>query len=311
MAIKLFERRAMVAKVETTYGTDSTPAGASDSALVLEGSIQVEADSLPRAVDRAYLGADPYVLINRRATVTGSIELLGNSSVGTAAPIAPILRGCGHAETLTASTSAEYNPISAAFQSVTIYFEWAGVQFKVTGARGQLDNIGMDIDNFARSSFTFVGKIALAGITEATISGFTIAAFQSPVAIQESNFAVTIDGTAVNVQSVQLSQGQPPQIFHGSEEREISYNDRASTGRIRMFLPDFSDFNGWSVADAQTPLEVIATVNGGAGKITTLTIAAAQFGMPQNVNINGAAGIEIPYSALPSSGNDEYVLLFA
>lgn len=310
MAIKLFERRAMVAKVETTYGTDATATGASDSVLVLEGSIQVEADPLARAIDRSYLGADPFVLVNRRATVTGSIELLGSSSVGTAAPIAPILRGCGHAETLTASTSAEYNPISTAFQSLSIYFEWAGVQFKVTGARGSLD-IDLSIDNFGRASFTFTGLIDIANITEATISGFTIAAFQSPVAIQSSNFAVTIGGTAVNVQSVQLSQGQPPQIYHGSEAREVSYNDRNATGRLRMFLPDFSDFNGWSVANAQSTSAIVATISGGAGKITTLTIPAAQFQMPQNVNLNGAAGIEIPFSALPVTGNDEYELLFA
>lgn len=309
MAIKLFERRAMVAKVESTYGTDSTPTGAADSMLVLEGSIQVEADPLARNIDRAYLGSNPFVLVNRRATVTGSIELLGASTVGNAAPIAPILRGCAHAEVLTPATSAVYNPISTAFQSLTIYFEWAGHKFEVTGARGSLD-FDLSIDNFGRASFTFTGLIVTSNITEATISGFTLAAFQAPVAIQSSNFTVSIGGTDLNVQSVQLSQGQPPQIYHGSEAREVSYNDRASTGRIRMFAPDFADFNGWSVANAESSSAIVAAVNGGAGKITTLSIAAAQFQMPQNVNLNGAAGIEIPFVALPSSGNDEYTLAF-
>ena len=310
MAIKLFERRAMVLKVETTYGTDPTPTGAADSLLVLEGGIQVEADPLARNIDRSYLAASPFVLVNRRATITGSIELIGNSSVGTAAPIAPMLRTCAHAETLTAATSAEYNPISSGFQSGTVYFEWAGVRFKVTGCRGTLD-FDLSIDSFGRASFQLVGLIEIADITEATISGFTIASFQSPVPIQASNFSVTIDGDAVNVQSVQLTQGQPPQIYHGSESREVSYNDRNPTGRIRMFLPDFSTFNGWSVANAETPLEIIATVSGGAGKITTLTIPKAQFQMPQNANLNGAAGIEIPFVALPDAGNDEYTWLFA
>lgn len=114
--IALYANRTLLAKQEATYGLDPVPTGAANAVLSMEGSIQVEADKLERDIDSAYLGAHPYVLVNKRATVQFKIDLLGAATAGTAAPCGPILRACGMSETLNAALAT---PVNAAFTTST------------------------------------------------------------------------------------------------------------------------------------------------------------------------------------------------
>jgi hypothetical protein len=308
-AITLYERRACVLKVETTYGTDATPAGATDSVQTIEAKITYQADKLDRKIDKAHLGADPFVLINKRGMLEYDIEMVGASTAGLAAAIGPTLRACAHSETLVPTTSATYAPISGSFDSATAYFEHAGLLFKLTGIRGTID---WETTVDAR----IVGKVKLTGLivnatpTEASISGFTIAAFQRPPVVTVDTWTLSVAGTAVNARSLTLTQGADPVIFHGSESREVSHPKRASSGRLLMFKEALATLNPWALAQAEAPVAIVSAVNGGATKIATVTINA-QLELPTMESIDGAAGWAIPFTALPTSaGNDEYAWAF-
>jgi hypothetical protein len=64
------------------------------------------------------------------------VELAGSGTAGTAPAYGSILKACGFSETIVASTSVTYAPVSSSFSSVTIYYNVDGVRHKLTGCRG-------------------------------------------------------------------------------------------------------------------------------------------------------------------------------
>ncbi len=309
MSIKLFENRAILFKKESTYATDAAPVAGTDALLSFEGSIKVEADKLERKQDLPYFGADPFVLVGKRATVEFSFDMIGAANVGEAAPIAPVLLACAHAETLDEDVSATYNPVSSAFASATIYFYHAGILFKVTGARGTAE-WDLSIKQFGRGKATFTGIISVASIAESTPGSLTLTAFQTPVANETETLSVTVGGVAVNATKFTFAQNQDVRMFEGSESREVGVVDRMPSGVLTMFAEALATFNPWSIADALTDKEIVVEVDGGAAKTTTLTIPKAQLEYPALTNLDGATGWEIPFVAKPGSGGDEYSWAF-
>jgi hypothetical protein len=99
----LSRKRLILAKIESTYGTDSTPAG-TDAILVRNLEITpIEADTVTRDLIRPYLGNSTQLLANTRVTITFEAELAGSGTAGTATKLDALLRSCGMAVTTTAS----------------------------------------------------------------------------------------------------------------------------------------------------------------------------------------------------------------
>lgn len=310
MPIQLFERRVVEVKIEGTYGTDSVPTGAANSVLSFDGQVAIEADKLDRKRDMDYFGGDPFLLVGKRVMIEFDVEMIGASSVGTAAPIAPVLRACAHGETLVGSTSATYNPISTAFQSVSVYFYHAGIRFKVTGVRGTID-WKMQIKGWCRGRVKLTGLINFTtNPSETAPTGNVYTAFQTPPVVETETLSVTLGGVALNVDSIDFTQGNDVKIFEGSESREATIVERMPTGVVRVYQEVLATFNPWSIANAYTNQAIVAAVNGGAGKITTLNVPLAQLEYPRLTNKDGAMLWEIPFVAKPNAGNDEYTWVF-
>lgn len=188
--IDTYQTRQILLKVETTPGTDAGPVGASDSMLSFDGTVSIEADRLDRSPDRPFFGADPFLLVHKRATVEFSFELIGNATVGNSAPIAPILKSCGMAEALSGGVSATYSFVSSAFTSATIYFYIGAIRCTMVYSMGTIE-ISQEIKSFNRGKATFTGVITNATLpTNNTVSGVTVAAFQAPPAVEMETWLV-------------------------------------------------------------------------------------------------------------------------
>jgi hypothetical protein len=308
--ITLFERRACAIKTEVTYGTDPVPTGAANTMQVIEGSVRIVADKVTRNLDRTYLGARPFNLVKRRAEFEGQVELCGAAAPGSGTPLDAILRACSFGLTSVGATSDTFAPVSGSFSSSAIYFEWAGLLFKITGFRGAIE-VSQEIDARTMATVRGMGLIELANVTEAAIAGLTYTAFQNPPIVTKDTWALTVGGVAVNATSLRWSQGQAPELFHGSELREVSYTGREITGTLTMFKELFATLNPFTQANGETTVAMVSTLTGGAGKNLAMSFPAVQFEYPQPTSINGAAGYEIPFVAIPgASGNDEVSLAF-
>ena len=80
MASVLTRRRLILAKIESTYGTDSTPTGASNAVLVRNLEIQpLVAETVNRELVRPYLGQSDQLLAQTRVEVSFEVELAGSA----------------------------------------------------------------------------------------------------------------------------------------------------------------------------------------------------------------------------------------
>jgi hypothetical protein len=99
----LSRKRLILIKSESTYATDSSPAG-TDAVLVRDLEITpLQSDTVDRELIRPYLGASQQLLANTRVEVTFTVELAGSGSAGTAPAFGAALKSCGFSETVTAS----------------------------------------------------------------------------------------------------------------------------------------------------------------------------------------------------------------
>jgi hypothetical protein len=132
----LTRKRLIVAKIESTYGTDPTPTGAN---AILVRNLEItplEAETVNRDLVRPYLGASDQLLAQTRVSMTFEVEMAGSGTAGTAPAYGPLLKACGLSETVVVSTSVTYAPVSSSFSSVTLYMNVDGILHKITGARG-------------------------------------------------------------------------------------------------------------------------------------------------------------------------------
>lgn len=152
----LTRKRLIQVKKESTYGTDSSPAG-TDALLVRNLEITpIEADIVSRDLIRNYLGNSPQLLANTRVSITFQVELAGSGTAGTAPRYGALLQACGLSETIVASTSVTYAPVSSSFSSATIYFNNDGIRHILTGCRGTFTLNG-EVGQIPTIDFTMVG----------------------------------------------------------------------------------------------------------------------------------------------------------
>lgn len=99
----LTRRTAILTKIESPYGTDSTPVG-TDALLVRNLSVTpIDASVVTRDLIRPYLGNYEQLLASTRVSLSFEVEMAGSGTAGTAPKFDSLLRACGLAATTTGS----------------------------------------------------------------------------------------------------------------------------------------------------------------------------------------------------------------
>ncbi len=112
----LNRRRVLLAKIETTYGTDASP-GNADAVLIQQAGLMLkplEGAEVSRDLIRPYFGSNGKIKVENFATLEFSVELAGSGTAGTPPAYGYLLRACGLAETIVgaAITGNTITPIS-------------------------------------------------------------------------------------------------------------------------------------------------------------------------------------------------------
>ena len=105
MSTRLYSRNAvLLAKIETTEGSDVTPTGADNAILVSDLSVEpLAGGELDLSYIRPYFGISPSIRTENYLTAQFTVDFAGTATAGTAPPWGPLARGCAFAETLTAN----------------------------------------------------------------------------------------------------------------------------------------------------------------------------------------------------------------
>ena len=311
---RLTRKTAILAKIETTYGTDATPAGATDAVLISNQSVNpLNAQNQDRQVVREYLGGAEQLVGVAFKEVSFDVELAGSGAAGTAPAYGPLLRGCGMAEAVSAGARVEYTPISASFESLTLYYYDDGVLHKLLGARGSF-KLNMGLGNRPVISFRFVGLDG--GDTAASNPSQTLTAWKTPLVISNPNTADLLlgctyataalsGGTAYPSKGIEIDSGIS--VNHnallGGETVELS--DRNVVGKISLELTAAQEVSFMTTVKANTTQSIGLQHGTTAGGKVIVYSPAVQLISPKKEEQNGLRLIGFDTRHVPSAGNDE------
>lgn len=223
----------VLAKTETTYGTDPTPTAGSNGLLVRPVSLAPEGLRMnDRGAVRASLGMLQKVFGQRLARLSFECEVKGSGTAGTAPEIGPLLRACGMDETVVAVTSVTYQPVSSSHESITLwYYEGGRKLHKLNGCRGNVTFV-VEAGGLMIAQFNFVGHYVEP--TDASQPSPTINATVPRAAL---SMAISINGiTAIVARSWQWMLNNtiatPPSIAAADGYGEVIITERDVTGEV-------------------------------------------------------------------------------
>jgi len=307
----LTRKRLILAKAEATYGTDPTPTGSANAILVRNLEITpLQSDIVQRELIRPYLGNYEQLLAQTRVQVTFEVELAGSGAAGTAPAYGPVLKACGLSETVVATTSVTYAPVSTSFSSVTIYFYQDGIRHIVTGARGTFTLNGQ-VGAIPTIAFTMTGIYNAP--TDTALATPTYANQATPLIFKNGNTtsfsAFSYSGA---LQSIDLNLGNEivyRELIGGT--KEVLITDRKPAGTMSIEAVLLATKNYFTVSTGSTTGSVSFQHGTTAGNIATLTMAQSDLADASYADLNGIAMLNLPYVATPTAaGNDELSLAY-
>jgi hypothetical protein len=307
----LLRKRLILIEEESTYGTDPSPTG-TEAVLVRDLSITPQqSDVVNRDVVRPYLGASEQLLANTRVECSFSVELAGSGTAGTAPQYGKALKACGLSETIVASTSVTYAPVSSSFDSVTIYYNIDGLRHKVTGCRGTF-SINASVGEIPSIDFTFTGVYNAPD--DSALPTATFANQATPLIFKNGNTSsFQLLSYAGALQSFSFDMGNSlvyRELVGGT--KEVLLTDRANTGSTTIEAVSIATKDYFAAALTDSSLGNLDFTHGStAGNIVDFASTRVDIGDVAYGDQDGIAMLTIPYTCVPStSGNDEMSLVY-
>jgi hypothetical protein len=283
----LTRKKLLLAKIEATYGTDSTPTG---SAAILVRNLEVvplQSDIVQRELIRPYLGNYEQLLANTRVQVTFEVELAGSGTAGTPPAYGPILRSCALSETLGAST-VTYQPESelSGFESTTLYFFIDGIRHIITGARG---------------TFTLNGTVGAIPTIQFTMTGIfntpTDTALAVPTYANQATPLIFKNGNTTSFSAFSYSGALQSIDFNIANEiiyreliggtKEVIITDRKPGGTLQIEAVLLATKNYFTVSTGSTTGSITFQHGTATGNIATLTMAQSDLADVSYADMNG------------------------
>ena len=308
----------ILAKVETTSGTDAVPTGLADALLVSAMSITpLDANNVNRDLVRGYFGGSEQLVATASVKCSFTVELAGSAAAATAPQWGDLLLGCAMAESLlTTPNRVEYLPISTALKTVTIYYYDDGVLHKLLGCMGSV-KIDAKIGERPALMFDFVGIDG--GISAITNATPTLTAWKTPPTMAKANVVdITLGSTyatgAITGGTVYPSTGLTIDFANAvnyvpllSTER-VDITDRQVVGNMELDLTAAQEVSFMATVKANTTQSLAITIGLTAGNKIIIHAPAVQLINPSKAEVNGSRLIGYDLRLVPTaagSGNDE------
>lgn len=310
---RLFRKTAILAKVEITSGTDAAPTGAANAILISNATFSYSYNNVNRDLMRPYIGSSEQLVGTRSVQASFDVEISGSGAAGTAPAWGVLLRGCGFAETITALARVEYNPVSAAFDSLTIYYSVDGVQHKMLGCRGTV-SLGMGEGERPLYKFTFTGLDG--GVAAAADPTLTLTPWKTPVVVTNQNSTgiklgatyaagVLTGGTAYPGRGINIDVGNQVQYQPLLGSQTVQITNREMTGSCQLDLAAAETVTFMAAINANT-LTTLSFEHGNAEGAKFIFFApTVQRINPTYQDYNGNVHFGMDLRFTPSAGNDE------
>ena len=306
----LKNRAVILAKIETTYGTDAVPTAADNAILCSAPEIEPIVKKVERPNLRQSFGMDVPVIVGEGLKITLSAESKGSGVVGTPPEIGPLLRACNLAETIVAATSVAYDPHSDGLsgESLTIYFYRHDLLHKVVGCRGTVD-LNASVNENGLFNFEFHGIYA--GPVDGNLPTPTVNTIVPPLVRAA---ALAFDSYAVVASLFKLNVGNtinPRRNINAATGIDSYFiGDRKVTAEIDPEVVPLATKDFWAIWAASQGKALSCTIGSVAGNICTITAANAAIDDLKYADRDNLLTYQMPLILAPTSGDDEFSIIF-
>ena len=304
----LTRKKTILAKIETTYGTDPTPTGTANAILVRNLNVTPQATQMVgRDLIRPYLGNFEQLQASTHVELDFEVEVAGSGAAGTVPGYGCLLRACGMSETVTASTKVDYKPVSSAFESVTIYFNVDGVLHKITGARGTVE-LSISVAQIPVYKFRFVGLYNAP--TDTAAPAVTYTGFQTPLVANNTNTTpFSFFGVSPVLKELSFQLGNQVDFRTMIGSNYVQLTDRKVAGQLTFEANTIATKDWFSTALSNSLGALSITHGTAAGNKVVLTSSTVDLLNPSYVDDGGVQMIQCGYVLTPTTaGNDEFML---
>ncbi len=304
----------LLAKIESSEGSDPSPVGGSNAIQVTNVDITpIESDTIQADAMQGFLGNSTRatVLANKRVSVSFSTELSGSGSAGTPPAYGPLLKSCGLNEILSSETSATYTPLSTSFSSCTIYCFYDLTRHKITGARGTV-TFNLVAGQIASADFQFIGIYNAPDSTD--MSGtWTLANQAAGLEVNDTNVTTaTFHGvTSQRIESFDLALNNELVYKETTSSKQVLIVNRAPGGTAVIEALDTATTDYFAKASATAMGATDVILGASAGNIVRLKVDQTDITGVSYGDTNGIRSLNLPYLALPTTaGNNEMSLIY-
>lgn len=315
MAEYLSQRMVLGSKKETTEGTANAPLAADCNLLVEDVRYEADVDQFERNPISSDLSPYPSVAGKRKAKLTFKVELKGAGAAGTAPAVGKLIKACGFSETIVASTSVTYLPLSVGVDCMTfdlyhIPATGSGPRLRMVGSRGTY-RINAKAGEPVYLEFTFNGVYqAAADAAALTPSGLETTMpqpFLSTAFTMQGSSAHKVSGFTIDMAN---ALNERTDITGSSGILSYLITDRKPTFTMDPELETVAthDYYGKMLSNATGSMSVALT--GSAGNIVTVTAPAAQYVKVVPGDRNGLKILNIDGKFNRNAGNDELSIAF-
>lgn len=306
---RFFKNKAILLKSEVTVGTDSVPTGLANWIEARNVTLTpLDAQTADRNIDQPYFGNGGKVQVAQYVKLSFEVAIAGSGAAGSAPKIAPALLACGFAETLTASTDAEYNLVSTGIGACSIYVNIDGTLHKLIGARGTVGGTlaakGIPLLKFEFDAiFADPTAVALPTVDK---SGWLVEEAVNAI----NTGKVTLDGVDLAWSNLEWAlNNQVARIDLPGPQRECAITDRKPTASVTVLAPGLATFDPFALAKAASSVTVSTTHGSAAGKKVKTDLLAHVIGAEYD-QVEGMLAYKLTLEPMPVSGNDELTLTF-
>jgi hypothetical protein len=297
---------ALLAKIEASYGTDAVPTGMANAILATNVTLTPMAGGEEsRDLLLPWLGHQGVILTGQHVQLEFSVECAGAGAAGDVPGYGPLLRACGLSETVDDGVSVVYQPVSAAFEAATIYYNLDGVRHIALGCRGNV-TLEMTPQRIPRWRFRLLGLLGT--ITDTVLPSVDHSAFVTPKEVSKANTTLALHGYTGPVEAFTFDLGmqvEPRMLINHESIEEV---DRRSVGSVTVQAASLATKNWFTIAQDRTR-DVVAVQHGTvAGNIVKIDAAKAEIGRPTQGSSQGIANYQLGLMLCPDAGNDEVAI---
>lgn len=322
MPQRLIRNTAILAKTETTYGTDAAPTGAANALLVSNLSINpLNAQLVDRDVIRPYLGGSEQLPGTRYVEMGFDIELVGPGTAGGVPAWGALLLACGLAGAASTTVRYDFTPVSTGFSSVTIYWYDDGLLHKATGCLGNA-SFSLKVGEKPKMSFKFTGLYSTP--TAVSNPSTTLTAFKTPQAVVKANAgdlsfggthatgtapAIAGSPTVYPSQGLELDLGNSVNFTPLLSQETVDITNRNVTGKVTLDLTAAQEAALMGTVEAATTQSVGLLHGTTPNQKVLLWLPSVQLVNPSKAESNGKRLVSFDLRCLPTAGNDELRLV--